>query len=349
MLIYFFLFFILLTFVVVENTNTKIPPVFKVLIVTLLILISGLRYEIGSDYHNYVYLFDHLDNYPLLEYGFKYLVLSIAWVGGSAQHLFLLSSILIVLLLSYTIDKFCGRFFFTALTVYVFSFVYFESMNTVRQAIAMSIMCYAVCSYIFNRKILVFFLLVMLSLLFHNSAIIVGLLSYLIIKFSDKNKNYTIYFFLLLFSFILGHSINLLFSFLSEASSLLGYAQYMDNFEQRGVDTGLYQYLLNGYALLFILYARKNNLRLTEFGSYMLRLFFVSIILYNTFIEFYIGLRFYWYFFIYLMFVVPEFLKHYRMNQRTIIFTILMSPILVFTIISLNSIKYSPYNYTLIF
>lgn len=349
MLIYFALFFFLAFFVILENVNVKILPIFKLLTVVLLISISGFRYEIGSDYQNYVFMFDNLDDYPLLEYGFKYLVLAITLIGGSVQHLFLFTSALIILLLAYTINKYNRRCFFTALAVYVISFVYFESMNTVRQAIAISFMCYAVCSYIFNKKRWAFLLLVILSSLFHSSAIFVGVLSYFFIMFNSKNKNYTIYFFLLFFSFFLGHSINLLFSFLSEASSLFGYAHYMANFEQRGVETGLYQYVLNGYALLFLLFAVKNKLRLAEFESCMLGLFIVSIILYNTFIEFYIGLRFYWYFFIYLMFVVPVFLKYYRINQRFLIFTLLMSPIFVFTIVSLDNIKYSPYNFTLNF
>lgn len=346
MLIYFILFFFLLCFVVIENMNIEILPVFKFLVVAILISISGFRYEIGSDYHNYVFLFDHPDDYPLLEYGFKYLVLFIKFMGGSVQHLFLFTSALTILLLAYTINKYNGRFFFTALSVYVISFVYFESMNTVRQAIAMSFMCYAVCSYFYNRRLILFMLFVVLSSLFHSSAVLIGVLSFFLLKFTYENKGLYPYSILLLLSFVLGHSINMFFSLLTEVSSLLGYAQYMDNFEQRGVETGLYQYILNGYAFLFIAFAHNNKLHFTKFDFFVLRMFLISIILYNTFIEFYIGLRFYWYFFIYLMFFVPVFLKRFRTNQRNLIFIFLMSPIFVFTVISLSSIKYSPYHYT---
>ena len=177
---------------------------------------------------------------------------------------------------------------------------------------------------------------------------IISIVAYFVVKLSKSELKTKYLLFFLVFSFVIGRNISSLFSVLLQISSLLGYGQYMDNFEMRGVSTGSFQYLLNIYAIGTILYY-KNAISLPKFDVSVLNLFVLSIIFYNLFIDFYIGLRFYWYFFLFIVFVIPMICNNFLYRQRIIVFTLLIAPLLLFTIVSLNSVDYLPYNVSLDF
>lgn len=313
-----------------------------------LIAFSGFRYYIGSDYINYVNLFSYPEDLPGLEWGFSFLIDFVHLVNGQVQLLFLLSAILVMVPLAYVLNTFCYKYYITALTVYVSSFIYFESMNTVRQAIAMSFMSCAICLFANSGKRRLFILFSLLAALFHYSALVIAVIAYFVVKLSKNELKIKYLFIFLVLSFVIGRNISSLFSVLLQISSLLGYGQYMDNFEMRGVNTGSFQYLLNIYAIGVLLYY-KDAISLPKFDVSVLNLFVLSIIFYNLFIDFYIGLRFYWYFFLFIVFVIPMICNNFLYRQRIILFTLLIAPLLLFTIVSLNSVDYLPYNVSLDF
>lgn len=343
MIIYIFLIVVLFVLSLLELGDLKVGTTVKSVVTIALVAFSGFRYYIGSDYVSYVNLFSYPEDLPGLEWGFSFLIDFVHLVNGKVQLLFLLSAVLVMVPLAYVLNTFCYKYYITSLTVYVSSFIYFESMNTVRQAIAMSFMMCAICLFANSEKKRLFILFSLFAALFHYSALIISIVAYFVVKLSKSELKTKYLLFFLVFSFVIGRNISSLFSVLLQISSLLGYGQYMDNFEMRGVSTGSFQYLLNIYAIGTILYY-KNAFTLSKFNVSILNLFVLSIIFYNLFIDFYIGLRFYWYFFLFIVFVIPMICGNFLYRQRIIVFALLIAPLLLFTLVSLNSVDYLPYN-----
>lgn len=348
MTIYFLLFILLLVFVLVELSGGRINSNYKILLTLILAGISGFRFEIGNDYTNYIRIFDHTDDFIKIEPGFIGLLSLVKVLGGNSQLMFLLSSVLTIIPLAYSINKFYPKYFCTALAVYVFSYIYFEGMNTVRQAISMTILFYALCDYLTNRKTRNFVLLTVLATMFHFSVVIVALAGWLIMRFSRKNINVTVFAVMLLVSFVLGNYIQIFTDQIAVVFAIMGRgdSMYLENIEQRGVNSGVFHYVLNFYAFAFLIFANAKRMNLSEFEEGVIKLFVTAVITYNFFINFYIGLRFYWYFYLMISLAIPVILNHVKKQSKALFFFIIISVFVVYTYLSLGSASYSPYKYT---
>ena len=287
MTIYFLLFALLLIFVVVELSVKRINPSAKILLVLVLIGISGFRYEIGNDYCNYVLMFDNIGYMFRIEPGFELLIRIVKGMGYSSQTMFLLSSLITIAPLAYTLNKFSPKYFCTALSAYVLTYIYFEGMNTVRQAISMTIMFYAFCDYLTNNKIRNYFLLTIFAVMFHSSAVLVVFGAWLIMRFTGKDINTNVFAIALVVSFVLGYFIQIFIDQITGVFAIMGRGDslYLDSIEQRGVSSGIFHYALNVYAFAFLLFAYFKRKHLSEFEVGVLKLFFTAIITYNFFFK----------------------------------------------------------------
>lgn len=345
--IYLVLFLILLFFTLVEiNAKNRIGIVYKILIVVLLVSVSGFRYGIGNDYGSYYGIFNHSDELSRIEPGFRALVDLLDKLGLTAQALFMVTSILVVVPIALTVNKYRPNYFFSALTVYVLSYVYFEGMNTVRQAVAMTIMFVAFCKYIENNKNRNFALLTAVAVLFHSSAVVIGIIGWSVLKFSGPRINIKAFSIALIVSFVLGYSIRSFAGEVGALASFFGYGGYLDEMEQRGVSSGIFHYVLNIYAFVFLFFTKNASKPFSKFDTNVLKLFILGVIIYNFFFEFFIGLRLYWYFYLFVTFVIPSILPFFNQSSRGIAFLMLVGVLAAYTIVSIDSPYYSPYNYS---
>ena len=330
------------------NANKSFNPFIKIFLVLILVCISGFRYEIGNDYYHYVLIFDQIEGYSRIEPGYMGLISLVKFFGGNVQAMFMLSAILAIVPLAYVIDKVFPKYFCVAITVYVFTYIYFEGMNTVRQAISMAIMFYAFKDYLTNRKILKYVVLVLLAVLFHYSVVLVAIPGWFIMRFSGKNINTVAFALALILSFVIGYYINSFTNQIVGVANLIGRgdSMYLDNIEQRGVNSGIFHYVLNFYAIAFLIFSYIKRNFLSEMDNGILKLFFTAIITYNLFINFYIGLRLYWYFYLLITLAIPVVLVHINKKNRALAFIVILSVFLVYTYLSLGSVYYSPYKYT---
>lgn len=123
---------------------------FDLLAVTILVLFSGLRYEVGTDYGLYVRLFDGLHRQSLWadlaaapqEAGFTTVAWLIRSFTDSPTALFLVAAILTVVPVYATIKRVSQRQTF-ALALYILLAFYLAPLNTVRQGIAVSLLFWA--------------------------------------------------------------------------------------------------------------------------------------------------------------------------------------------------------------
>lgn len=348
MTIYYLLFVFLLVLSLLELSNVKIIKIARIFTVIILLAISGFRYEVGNDYNNYVLMFNNVEYFSYIEPGFRGLIWLVKTLGLNVQALFLVSAILAIVPLAYVVNKYCSRHFFTAISLYVMTYIYFEGMNSVRQAISMTILFFAFCEYFEKRKILYFLLFSILASLFHLSSILIAFSGWVIVWYSGSDLKIKNFFIALIISFVAGYYINSFAGQIEFVASIIGYSEskYFDEIEQRGVNTGIYHFVLNFYAIGFMLYAYIKRSLLKDFEKNTFKLFFTSIIVYNFFFNFYIGLRFYWYFFLFIILVIPIILSHIDKSIRTLTFLLMVSIFVAYSYLSLNKIYYSNYHYT---
>lgn len=345
MIVYIFLtiFLMLLSFIELYNNgySTKI----KVVLILLLCFIMGFRYNVGNDYHNYVDIYENLDWYmDVFEPGYIFLCQFSQMLNLTYQFPFFICSLLTVLPIAFLVNKTIPKMFCTSMTVYVLSYVYFEAMNTVRQAVAMSAFLLVFYFYIIKEQKLKALLALIFGALFHKSILIIAFLAFIISKFRDK-FNMKLCLILLLGSFVIGHCLQSFFDAISGLTMLLGLnSNYMDVFEERGVASGTFQIYLN-ISALYLLIFNKKQFSPKNRRNQIIALFYVAgIVIYNVFISFYIGLRFYWYFYLFLILVIPNLLKKRKIKIRPLFFIALVLIITIYTFVSLQSKYYIDYN-----
>ena len=343
--IYFVLFAVLLFFTLIELSGRKIGNIVKFLLAIMLVGLSGFRYEVGNDYNNYVRIFNSPDSFGV-EPGYIMMNVLVSELGYKVQALFLICSVFTILLLAYTINKYCPKYFCTALSVYVLSYIYFEGMNTVRQALSMSILFFSFCNYINNHKIRYFIPLALLAVLFHFSSIVIAIIGWLMIHYSGKDIKVWTFAIIIAVSFLAGIFIQEFIQQLAVISSWVGYDNYMDKVEQRGVNSGAFHYALNLYAFAFLYFIHLKGKYFSEIEKASFKLFLSAVIIYNLFINFYIGLRFYWYFYLFIALVVPATISKIKKDYRIVSYFIIMFVFSLYTILSLGSVYYNPYKYT---
>lgn len=345
MIVYIFLtiFLMLLSFIELYNNgySTKI----KVVLILLLCFIMGFRYNVGNDYHNYVDIYENLDWYmDVFEPGYILLCQFSQKLNLTYQFPFFICSLLTVLPIAFLVNKTIPKMFCTSMTVYVLSYVYFEAMNTVRQAVAMSAFLLVFYFYIIKEQKLKALLALIFGALFHKSILIIAFLAFIISKFRDK-FNIKLCLILLLGSFVIGHCLQSFFDAISGLTMLLGLnSNYMDVFEERGVASGTFQIYLN-ISALYLLIFNKKQFSPKNRRNQIIALFYVAgIVIYNVFISFYIGLRFYWYFYLFLILVIPNLLKKRKIKIRPLFFIALVLIITIYMFVSLQSKYYIDYN-----
>lgn len=345
MIVYIFLtiFLMLLSFIELYNNgySTKI----KVVLILLLCFIMGFRYNVGNDYHNYVDIYENLDWYmDVFEPGYIFLCQFSQILNLTYQFPFFICSLLTVLPIAFLVNKTIPKMFCTSMTVYVLSYVYFEAMNTVRQAVAMSAFLLVFYFYIIKEQKLKALLALIFGALFHKSILIIAFLAFIISKFRDK-FNIKLCLILLLGSFVIGHCLQSFFDAISGLTMLLGLnSNYMDVFEERGVASGTFQIYLN-ISALYLLIFNKKQFSPKNRRNQIIALFYVAgIVIYNVFISFYIGLRFYWYFYLFVILVIPNLLKKRKIKIRPLFFIALVLIITIYTFVSLQSKYYIDYN-----
>lgn len=344
MIVYIFLtiFLMLLSFIELYNNgySTKI----KVVLIILLCFIMGFRYNVGNDYHNYVDIYENLDWYmDVFEPGYILLCQFSQKLNLTYLFPFFICSLLTVLPIAFLVNKTIPRMFCTSMTVYVLSYVYFEAMNTVRQAVAMSAFLLVFYFYIIKEQKLKALLALIFGALFHKSILIIAFLAFVISKFRDK-FNIKLCLILLLGSFVIGHCLQSFFDAISGLTMLLGLnSNYMDVFEERGVASGTFQIYLNISALYLLIFNKKQFSQKNRRNQIIALFYVAGIVIYNVFISFYIGLRFYWYFYLFLILVIPNLLKKRKIKIRPLFFIALVLIITIYTFVSLQSKYYIDY------
>ena len=139
------------------------------------ILVSGIRYDVGTDYL-FRYAPDYLNivnnqNIANMEIGFKTIMYLCTLISKDYVLLFIVTSIIINIFVFYTIFKESKNIYLSVILYFV-GMHFFMSLNLVRQFVAMSILLIGYKGIIDNKKRFKYYLAQLSAVLIHSMSII---------------------------------------------------------------------------------------------------------------------------------------------------------------------------------
>ena len=174
--IYIILFFISALLFSYGNRvkNKGLKTILKIISIIIPVLIAGLRYNVGTDYENYVnsYFLVTNDNYRI-EIFHKLVVMIVQHTFNYYQYIFLIYALVTILIAYKAIDDYKIDNKNTFILTYAYLMLYFiMSLNLMRQCLAVAIIMYSM-KYIYNKKIYKYIFCIILATLVHTSALII--------------------------------------------------------------------------------------------------------------------------------------------------------------------------------
>lgn len=146
---------------------------FPLVIIIVLSLVSGLRYDVGVDCHVYREMYDSPSDIRLitLEPVWHWIIAGLRSLGFASRMWFILTSLVINLLFYYGFRKLSVNIYLSIMLYVAMSFGYVESYNIVRQFVAGAIL-FGTFHYVLEHKIWKYLLCILLAACFHFSALI---------------------------------------------------------------------------------------------------------------------------------------------------------------------------------
>lgn len=170
--VYYFAFILLSLFSLVEICYKKsiFNNLYFLLLVFLLTAIAALRYNVGTDWPAYEYMFYNQQELLAqnIELGFSFVYNILSWANFNFVILFIsaLCFMFLVVFLAKSV-----QYKTIALLIYFSDIYFYFNLSGMRQAIAISFLLIA-SLFIVNRKPLYFLLFVFMATLFHKTAVI---------------------------------------------------------------------------------------------------------------------------------------------------------------------------------
>ncbi|WP_368791489.1 EpsG family protein (plasmid) [Companilactobacillus farciminis] len=156
------------------DVNGLLARFFLWLSVIPFLFVAAARYRVGTDYSVYLdmqipQLLKGIDYKLEYEYLYQYLI-KIGVSLGNTQWVFILTHVVLLFFLWESLKNLSAD---RGMSIFIFMFgaFYNMSLNIMRQFIAMAIFMYAI-KYIINRKIFIYFALIIVAFMFHKSAMV---------------------------------------------------------------------------------------------------------------------------------------------------------------------------------
>ena len=261
-------------------------------IILIFAVISGLRYDVGVDHLNYLFSYEELLKRKSTYYGeieIGYFLMLDLFASIKAHYVWLFGFIAFVqitfILKAFEDERYLYPFL---IFVIITSGIYFTMMNEIRQTIAWAILIYAV-RFGNRHGIIKYALLTFIATLFHQSALLLIPIFFILISSKDFFTKIWLQILLLLSAMLLSssNSWNYLMKQISLAINLLNYSEKYGNIDSRisiwqhEYEQGFRYY---GTAIIFIaiiIYSKKMKAYFTAntFIKYY-NLFFIGVLLY---------------------------------------------------------------------
>ena len=203
-------------FAVKNKKNKKVYFGFSFLASMPFVIVSAIRYDVGNDFLNrYSQAFTHIANggyVSTYEYGFYLLNKACTLITHNPQIIFIVTTLIINLIIFYLIFKYSDNPILSIL-IYFFGAFFFESMNGVRQYVAMSLLLLAF-PLVKKNKFILTAILCIIAYFIHNISALVSLTYFILFIYNKiypksiliKKSNNIILVFLVIIIIIIFHS-----------------------------------------------------------------------------------------------------------------------------------------------
>lgn len=297
----------------------------------LLFIVSAFRDGMGTDYKNYQLLFyDYLNSgdavIQRLEPGFKLIFEVVSFFSYDSRLFFVITSFLILFFYFFGFLKY-SRSVLLSIFLFVTLYYYFNSLNTVRQFVAMALIFCFSTRYLAERNLLKYLISVVFASLFHLSALIM-LPAYWLCKKMSFRAVILLFIFLPIFFLSYDLIANIVFKIIPS------YQVYSDY--EIGSSSAFIVIQIVFFIFIFIAYKHNKNWTNVELLSFNLSL--ISLFLYILSYKNAIFLRVATYFGMYFMILVPAVLNEFKKNSNKAIFYI------VCTILGVINLAYHLYH-----
>ncbi|OEF99787.1 hypothetical protein BHF71_01015 [Vulcanibacillus modesticaldus] len=315
MSLYFFIVLIVYSIALIIKTKslTKKWTVLDIFILLVLIIFSGIRFNVGTDYGMYYHIYNtyiskvfSLKDYYSTKQEFGYYLLS--WItkniSSSSYGIFWTSAIITYIPIYSRIKKESKNFTFSILLFILLGF-YTGAFNIIRQWIAIAINFYANQYIEENRK--KFVLLNIIGSFFHSTSIIAMLIQLVVKKIKPTFKFFVFIIVLGIISTIIFERMSFIFSMLDNLNP-----RYINYFESRPAGKGLkLLFVLRIIIILFVLILTKKTEYQYDKTLLIVSSFFMIIGFTNVFIA-----RIEYYFSIVLVLLLPNILTQMEKKER---------------------------------
>lgn len=203
---YLFIILLILSFFLLEKLIKSKYKIYEKIGITILVIISALRFETGTDYLSYKQIFDNLarkiefSDYYLLEKGYIFINKMIIYLGLNFNFLIGIISFVYIVLVYKTLKKYEYNNIFLGIFIFLTSFnIYFLSLSIIRQSLAIAISFYSI-RYVIEKEQKKYIFAICLGAFFHKG-ILLMLPFYYIDILSGKIISYINYFLVISFLF----------------------------------------------------------------------------------------------------------------------------------------------------
>lgn len=306
---------------IVNKNNKKVYIIFALLSMLPLLLVSALRYDVGTDY-SFRYAPDYINianggNVSNLEILFKTLIKICLLFTCSYQSIFIVTSIFIIVPIFLLIYK-KSKYPLISILIFVIGAFYFESLNLVRQYLSMVII---LCSYplLVDKKIVKWLLCVILAAMLHKTSLLAIMLLPLIKKeFFTPKITFLISSAILVLGPLLRKMMILLISFTS-------YSNYINTIYSK-MDIRETIIILNivVYIIMYLLYrSKKQNDKINQEDILFLNIQGMAVAMCMISIQFSIMYRLVAYLMIFQIISIPNLSNINRKNTKILLLVLL--------------------------
>lgn len=291
-----------------KEINKKNYTIQDYIVILLLGLICGLRYNVGTDYALYTRMYNHINWFPRVEVAFKKIIETFNMFDFPASVFFFFFSFLTIIIIYISIKK---RTKYPAETLFLFITMGFYALqfNIIRQMLAVAIVLYSI-KYIQEKKIIKYILCILVAYLCHSTAIIMIPFYFISnIKFTKMQM-----IFLLLIMFGLSFMYEPLLNFVTTHSELYSVYSITNNYTY--IKGGIGTYTILFFNLLVMHITIKNKDSLIEYESNNLQ--YINLALFSFFFYFLslsnsVMVRPAYYLFICMIYILPDL---YRVHKN---------------------------------
>lgn len=277
-----------------------------------LLIYSGLRYDVGWDYFAYADQIREAYNTGYISDRYEPLSLMLLMVGVLFKFYplsFFLFSLVSLTCVYLIIDKYSVNPLLSWLVYYSMPLFFYESLSTIRQGVALSLIVYAY-KYLVERKIANFILFIFIASLFHGSAV-AALLLLLVYMFPISR---VVNFVLLIASFFIGSAFSrYIVEYISMYEFFSGFLVYI-NFDYSKPNSLWVLYY--GLTLLNLLFY-KRLVSINPENSRLISVINFGIVIYNILIfEPVSAMRISAFYIIYFIFIIPSYVGVFGVKYR---------------------------------